>query len=282
MESHNFVYGMKLEALDPRTMDAIRPATVIKVFSNFHFLVVIDDHVDDYEITRMVWLCNSKHPYIYPVGWAQKHSVPFKPPSISGSNSFAWDDYLSKTSSVPAPEYCFGRKEHAKGIQVNMKLEAVNPRSNDEIHIANVCAVTEHMLCVELLPIREKCWYHHKSDLLYPVGWSDSNNYELHIPDVRALKEAQVEEKKVEEKRVTEEWCERIYFNYKCYSGPMISRNKLSKLPKHVGPGPSSLVLKEVMNNLISASYKPARLLKNWEVNEPPEEGMKLEMLKAK
>ncbi|KAG6441891.1 scm-like with four MBT domains protein 2 [Manduca sexta] len=284
LEAHNFVTGMKLEALNPQDMRTVRPATVFKVFNNFHFLVVIDDHVEDHEDTKMAWLCDCMHPYIYPIGWAQKHGIAFKTPKIWKEGTFDWDEYLSMTSSVPAPDYCFGTKQPLEGIEVNMKLEAVNPQNHEEIHVASVDAIVEHMLCVELLPIGEKFWYAQDSDLLFPVGWCDSNNYALHIPDITAIKETKpVEEAKVKEDiKSSDEWCDRIYFNYKCYAGPSISRNKLSQLPKHVGPGPLSLVLKEVLNKIISASYKPAKLLKDWESEGPPEEGMRLEMLRAK
>ncbi|KAJ8735885.1 hypothetical protein PYW07_007505 [Mythimna separata] len=284
LESHNFVSGMKVEALSPQDMRTVRPATVTKVFNNLHFLVVIDDHVEDYEDSKMAWLCDSMHPYIYPIGWAQKNGFTFKTPKIWKEGPFDWDEYLTMTSSVPAPDYCFGNKVPLKGVEVNMKLEAVNPQNHEEIHVANVDSIVEHMLCVELLPIGEKYWYAQDSDLLFPVGWCDSNDYALHIPDTTIEKEPpKVEEKVVKEDvKCSDEWCDRIFFNYKCYAGPSISRNKLSQLPKHVGPGPLSLVLKEVLNKIISASYKPAKLLKDWETEGPPEEGMRLEMLRAK
>ncbi|CAG9796316.1 unnamed protein product [Diatraea saccharalis] len=287
LEVHNFITGMKVEALNPHDMKTIRPATVTKVFNNFHFLVVIDDHLEDYEDTKMAWLCDSMHPYIFPIGWAEKNSISFKVPKIWKEGSFDWDEYLSMTSSVPAPEYCFGNKEPLKGFEVNMKLEAVNPQNHEEIHVASVHSVVEHMVCVELLPIGEKFWYAQNSDLLLPVGWCDSNNYALHIPDMSNVNKESpkpIEESRniKEDKMSQEEWCDRIFFNYKCYSGPSISRNKLSQLPKHVGPGPLSLVLKEVLNKIISASYKPAKLLKDWESEGPPGEGMRLEMLRAK
>ncbi|KAL0850775.1 hypothetical protein ABMA28_006706 [Loxostege sticticalis] len=287
LEVHNFITGMKLEALNPQDMKTVRPATVAKVFNNFHFLVVLDDHLEDYEDSKMAWLCDSLHPYIYPIGWAQKNNITFKTPKIWKEGNFDWDEYLAMTSSVPAPDYCFGNKEPVKGFEANMKLEAVNPLNHEEIHVATVDSITEHMVCVELVPIGEKFWFAQNSDLLFPVGWCDSNNYELHIPDVSvATKEPAkpVEEPRnvKEDIKSTDEWCDRIFFNYKCYAGPSISRNKLSQLPKHVGPGPLSLVLKEVLNKIISASYKPAKLLKDWETEGPAEEGMRLEMLRAK
>lgn len=276
---------MKLEALNRQDMKTLRPATVLKVFNNFHFVVVLDDHLEDYEDTKMAWLCDSMHPYIYPMGWAQTHGLAFKAPKTWTTEApFDWDEYLLMTKSVPAPDYCFGVKQPLEGIEVNMKLEAVNPQNHEEIHVASIDAIVEHMLCVELLPIGEKYWYSQDSDMLFPVGWCDSNNYALHVPNSSIDKETVVEELKVVKKDIknSDEWCDRIFFNYKCYAGPSISRNKLSQLPKHVGPGPLSLVLKEVLNKIISASYKPAKLLKDWETEGPPEDGMRLEMLRAK
>ncbi|KAM3958612.1 scm-like with four MBT domains protein 2 [Aphomia sociella] len=286
LEVHNFVTGMKLEALSPQDMKSIKPATVTKVFNNFHFLVVIDDHHEDYEESKMAWLCDSMHPYIYPIGWAEKKGINLKTPKIWKEGTFDWDEYLSMTSSVPAPDYCFGTKTPREGIEVNMKLEAVNPQNHAEIHVATVHSIVEHMACVELLPIGEKVWYSHDSDLLLPAGWCDSNNYELHIPATTTNKEvpkpAEEVRKVKEDIKTAEEWCDRIFFNYKCYAGPSISKNKLSQLPKHVGPGPLSLVLKEVLNKMISASYKPAKLLKDWESEDAPEGARRLEMLRAK
>ncbi|XP_026487032.2 scm-like with four MBT domains protein 2 [Vanessa tameamea] len=285
LEAHSFATGMKLEALSPLDMNTFCPATVTKIFNNLQFLVVIDDHIDDYEDTKMAWMCDNMHPYIYPIGWAQRNKLELKPPKIWTEGAFDWEEYLSMTASVPAPDYCFGNKDLLKGIDVNMKLEAANPLNHEEIHVATVESIVEHMLYVELLPIGEKYWFSQDSDLLFPVGWCDSNNYELHIPDTNPKEPPKpIEEPKTikEDLKSTEEWCDRIFFNYKCYAGPSISRNKLSQLPKAVGPGPLLLVLKEVLNKIISASYKPAKLLKDWETEGPPEEGMRLEMLRAK
>ncbi|CAH2050895.1 unnamed protein product, partial [Iphiclides podalirius] len=277
-EAHSFVTGMKLEALSPGDMRSIRPATVATVFNNLHFLVVIDDHLDDHEESKMAWLCDNMHPYIYPIGWAQRHGLALRPPRAWTGGAFDWDEYLAMTSSVPAPEYCFGGKEPARGFEADMRLEAANPTRQEEIHVASVVSTVEHMVCVELIPIGERFWCAQGSDLLFPAGWCDSNGHELHVPDTRA--EAPGAEAEPEPRRA--EWCDRIYFNYKCYAGPSISRNKLSRLPKHVGPGPLPLVLREVLNKLISASYKPAKLLKDWEADGEPADGMRLDVLRAK
>ncbi|XP_045446422.1 scm-like with four MBT domains protein 2 [Melitaea cinxia] len=274
-EAHNFAVGMKVEALSPVDMKAFCPATVTKIFNNLYFSVVIDDHIDDYEGTKMAWMCDNMHPYIYPMGWAHRNKLELRPPKVWKEGPFDWEEYLSMTASIPAPEHCFGNKDLLKGIEVNMKLKDANPLND----------IVKHMLHVELLPIGQKYRCSQESG---PVGWCDSNNYDsnkLHIPDTKPKELPKpVEELKTikEDLKTSEEWCDRIYFNYKCYAGPSITRNKLSQLPKHVGPGPLLLVLKEVLNKIISASYKPAKLLKDWETEGPPEEGMRLEMLRAK
>lgn len=290
-EPHHFIIGMKLEALDPQTMDSVRPATVVKVFNSFHFLVILDDHVPNLEDSEAGWLCHVMHPYIYPIGWAQKNKVTFTSPKIwSTSKEFDWDEYLSMTSSVPAPDYCFGMQNTTitNDFGKNMTLEAVNPKNENEIEAAIISHRVEHMLCVQLLCSRSTVWYHSESENLFPIGWCTANNYALQEPldniekvEVKPQSEPEIHKETIK-MQLADEWCDRIFFNYKCYAGPMISRNKLSQLPKHVGPGPLSLVIKEVLNMIISASYKPAKLLKDWECDGNADDGMRLEMLKAK
>lgn len=41
-------------------------------------------------------------------------------------------------------------------------------------------------------------------------------------------------------------WCPKIYFNHRCFSGAFLSKARLAVLPKSVGPGPITLVMKEV------------------------------------
>ncbi|CAH2102082.1 unnamed protein product [Euphydryas editha] len=284
LEAHSFAMGMKVEALSP-DMKTFCPATVTKIFNDLQFLVEIDDYIDDYEDSKMAWMCDNMHPYIYPIGWAQRNKLEIKPPKIWKEGPFDWDEYLSMTASVPAPEYCFGNKDLLKGLQVNMKLEAANPLNREEIHVANVESIVEHMLYVELIPIGEKYWFSQNSDLLFPVGWCESISYELHIPDTNPKDPPKpVEEPRTirEEFKSSKEWCDKIFFNYKCYAGPSINRIKLSHLPKHVGPGPLLLVMKDVLNKIISTSHTPAKLLKDWETEALPEKGMKLDMLRAK
>ena len=56
-------------------------------------------------------------------------------------------------------------------------------------------------------------------------------------------------------------WCPRIYFNYKCFTGPSLSKSKLCNLPRFVGPGPVLLVMQEVISKILSIAYVSSRIL---------------------
>jgi hypothetical protein len=77
-------------------------------------------------------------------------------------------------------------------------------------------------------------------------------------------------------------WCPKIYFNHKCFTGPFLSKGKLAQLPKTVGPGPVTLVLREVLSMLISVAYKSRQVLKELQCEGSLPPGRHLEVLKAK
>lgn len=82
---HDFKVGMKVEALSPTDRMKICPATVTKIFDDVYFLVNVDAHterlnsLDDIFVPNHsesnTWLCTAEHPYIFPIGWAQKHNI---------------------------------------------------------------------------------------------------------------------------------------------------------------------------------------------------------------
>ena len=77
-------------------------------------------------------------------------------------------------------------------------------------------------------------------------------------------------------------WCPKIYFNHRCFSGPLLSKGRIAELPKCVGPGPVELVLKEVLTMLISVAYKSSRVLREIQVDGPANPKMTQQILKAK
>ena len=50
---------------------------------------------------------------------------------------------------------------------------------------------------------------------------------------------------------VGSDWCPKIYFNHLCFSGGFLSKGRIAELPRSVGPGPVSLVMKEVGHDYI-------------------------------
>lgn len=79
-------------------------------------------------------------------------------------------------------------------------------------------------------------------------------------------------------------WCPKIYFNFRCFSGPLLSRIRVAALPRSVGPGPIGLVMKEVLSQLMNGAYKPGSVLKQLqgEPSDPIPPGTSLEPMKAK
>lgn len=68
---HDLTVGMKCEALHPKNRIEICPATVVKIFDEFYFLVVIDDlTLDDDGLlsSDLFWLGYIGHPCIFPIG----------------------------------------------------------------------------------------------------------------------------------------------------------------------------------------------------------------------
>ncbi|XP_034938409.1 scm-like with four MBT domains protein 1 [Chelonus insularis] len=306
--SHKFTVGMKLEAVVPFDRTKISPATVVKVFDEIYFLVEIDDikseKQDDDTLTyiydeKTTWLCTSKHPYIFPVGWTEKKNLKLTPPkSWSLQNGeFNWKSYLHETNSKAADEELFYVRESAteSGFEVGMRLEAVDPKNENIICAAHISKVVDDLLWLILdhYKSRPEHIVHMHSLKIFPVGWCESNHYPLKPPRdyVEVCKKLEKPDKDDVKKNILDIpipeprsslWCPKIYFNYRCFTGPMISKGKLATLPKSVGPGPVTLVMKEVLSMIVSVGYRSARILKVLQCDSKPDPGYHLEVLKAK
>lgn len=299
---HKFIVGMKLEAVHPHNMVEICPASVVRVFSPCHFLIQIDSYATmESDETDSFWLCTVEHPYIFPVGWAQEHELRLTHPRgwTTSKEEFDWSEYLEATKSNAAPTSCFPQRESFKGLGFAqaMKLEAVNPENQHQICAASIVRIIDHLLWIHL-ESNDSFHPNHivsmDSHDIFPVGWCESNSYPLKPPRsyqmsvkqeqnqtaVNAKKETSVSSSLQQQQRSY--WCPKIYFNHKCFSGPFLSKGKLAQLPKAVGPGPVTLVMREVLSMLISVAYKSSRVLKELQTDGKPQPGMHLEILKAK
>jgi hypothetical protein len=177
-----------------------------------------------------------------------------------------------------------------------MRLEAIDPENENSICAAHISKIIDNLLWLKLDSCNDNRITHivHMHSLqIFPVGWCESNHYPFKPPkdyievckkvqtDTTATKKNNVIDVPLSEPR-SSLWCPKIYFNYRCFTGPMISKGKLATLPKAVGPGPVVLVMREVLSMIVSVGYRSARILKVLQCDTKPEPGYNLEVLKAK
>lgn len=222
----------------------------------------------------------------HPQGWTSK------------TEDFDWNNYLETFHASAASENLFSKRASAAeaGFECGMRLEAVDPEHEHIICAAHITKIIENLLWIKL-DNYEYFRPDHIVDMhslqIFPVGWCESNHYPLKPPHnyIEICKKLEMfvkEEKKanpldipISEPR-SSLWCPKIYFNYRCFTGPMISKGKLATLPKSVGPGPVILVMREVLSMIVSVGYRSARILKVLQCDSKPDPGYHLEVLKAK
>ncbi|XP_053890833.1 scm-like with four MBT domains protein 1 isoform X2 [Malaclemys terrapin pileata] len=305
---HSFTASMKLEAVDPVAPFVLSPATVVKVFNEKYFLVEIDDLRPECTTSRS-YICHVNSAGIFPVQWSLKNGLHLSPPPGYPGQDFDWADYLKQCGAEAAPQSCFPLLTSNHGFKENMKLEAVNPVDPGEICIATVTKVKESYLWLQLegskRPVPE-CILSVDSMNIFPVGWCETNGYQLRPPR-RAIVNKQRKiavvqpEKQILSSRTVHErlknqelnstdsvvingkyCCPKIYFNHRCFSGPYLNKGRIAELPQSVGPGNCVLVLKEVLTLLINAAYKPSRVLRELQLDEDAAWHGHGETLKAK
>ncbi|XP_039932433.1 scm-like with four MBT domains protein 1 isoform X1 [Hirundo rustica] len=307
---HSFSEGMKLEAVDPMAPFVISPATVLKVqvYNDKYFLIEMDDLRPE-RATSQRYVCHVDSAGIFPVQWSLKNGLHLSPPAGYPGQDFDWADYLKQCGAAAAPQSCFPSLTSDHGFKENMKLEAVNPVDPEEVCIATVTKLKDSYLWLQLegskKPIPE-CIVSVESMNIFPVGWCETNGYQLRPPRkaiVNKQKKIAVvqPEKQILSSRTVHDGlknqelnssdsvvingkycCPKIYFNHRCFSGPYLNKGRIAELPQSVGPGNCVLVLKEVLTLLINAAYKPSRVLRELQLDEEAAWHGHGETLKAK
>ncbi|XP_065498675.1 scm-like with four MBT domains protein 1 [Caloenas nicobarica] len=305
---HAFSEGMKLEAVDPMAPFVISPATVVKVFNEKYFMIEIDDLRAERTTSRS-YICHVNSAGIFPVQWSLKNGLHLSPPPGYPGQDFDWADYLKQCGAEAAPQSCFPSLTSDHGFKENMKLEAVNPVDPEEVCIATVTKLRDSYLWLQLegskKPIPD-CIVSVESMNIFPVGWCETNGYQLRPPRkaiVNKQKKIAVvqPEKQILSSRTVHDGlknqelnssdsvvingrycCPKIYFNHRCFSGPYLNKGRIAELPQSVGPGNCVLVLKEVLTLLINAAYKPSRVLRELQLDEEAAWHGHGETLKAK
>ncbi|GAB6033518.1 Scm-like with four MBT domains protein 2 [Chamberlinius hualienensis] len=295
VKPHKFQEGMKLEVLDPQSRTRICAATVSKVYNRYYFNVQLDHSSGSSTCSSPFICCHSQTPCIFPPGWAKANHLEVEFWDRGNSNDeFEWDEYVEnifKQTGSPvqlAPpetfECVFVQQEEK--FEMGMKLEAVNLSNPHQICVATVCKVTGHLLWIQLdtsssiFPNQIVACTSHD---IFPCNWCDYNGYTLKVPTAWQQSAQKSSNKKVaivipkkqqtkNESKSDDEslkdsdapgraWCPVIYINHKCFTGPFLSISRIAELPKHVGPGPIHLVLKEVISMIVGVSYLPSRCL---------------------
>nr|XP_030138863.3 scm-like with four MBT domains protein 1 [Taeniopygia guttata] len=305
---HSFSEGMKLEAVDPMAPFLISPATVLKVYNDKYFLIEMDDLRAE-RASSQRYVCHLNSAGIFPVQWSLKNGLHLSPPPGYPGQDFDWADYLKQCGAEAAPQSCFPLLTSDHGFKENMKLEAVNPVDPEEVCIATVTKLRDSYLWLQLegskKPVPE-CIVSVESMNIFPVGWCETNGYQLRPPRkaiVNKQKKIAVvqPEKQILSSRTVHDGlknqelnssdsviingkycCPKIYFNHRCFSGPYLNKGRIAELPQSVGPGNCVLVLKEVLTLLINAAYKPSRVLRELQLDEEAAWHGHGETLKAK
>ncbi|KFP04867.1 Scm-like with four MBT domains protein 1, partial [Calypte anna] len=305
---HSFSEGMKLEAVDPMAPFVISPATVIKVYNEKYFMIEIDDLRPERTPSHS-YICHVNSAGIFPVQWSLKNGLHLSPPPGYPGQDFDWADYLKQCGAEAAPQTCFPLLTSDHGFKENMKLEAVNPVDPEEVCIATVTKLKESYLWLQLegskKPVPD-CIVSVESMNIFPVGWCETNGYQLRPPRkaiVNKQKKIAVvqPEKQILSSRTVHDGlknqelnssdsvvingkycCPKIYFNHRCFSGPYLNKGRIAELPQSVGPGNCVLVLKEVLTLLINAAYNPSRVLRELQLDEEAAWHGHGETLKAK
>ncbi|NXR52622.1 SMBT1 protein, partial [Hippolais icterina] len=305
---HSFSEGMKLEAVDPMAPFVISPATVLKVYNDKYFLIEMDDLRPERAPSQR-YVCHVNSAGIFPVQWSLKNGLHLSPPPGYPGQDFDWADYLKQCGAEAAPQSCFPLLTSDHGFKENMKLEAVNPVDPEEVCIATVTKLKDSYLWLQLegskKPVPE-CIVSVESMNIFPVGWCETNGYQLRPPRkaiVNKQKKIAVvqPEKQILSSRTVHDGlknqelnssdsvvingkycCPKIYFNHRCFSGPYLNKGRIAELPQSVGPGNCVLVLKEVLTLLINAAYKPSRVLRELQLDEEAAWHGHGETLKAK
>ncbi|XP_076015880.1 scm-like with four MBT domains protein 2 isoform X2 [Genypterus blacodes] len=308
LPEHSFKTGMKLEMVSPWEQLQICPVSVSRVYSQNYFQVMLDDLSAEAKPRSLP--CRANSPGILPVQWCLKNGVGLERPRGYEGLDFDWADYLKQSGSEAAPDACFPDSWQSRAFAKNMWLEAVNPHWPAEVCVAQVTQVRGRLLWLRLEGVAKplsECIVDVESMDIFPVGWCEANAYPLTPP----FKPVRQKEKKIAvvqpEKQLappqpvetpvslcqplsidpgsangSRYCCSKIFVNHHCFSGPYLNKGRIAELPQAVGPGKCTLVLKELLNMLINAAYKPGRVLKELQDVQDQSWDCQEETLKAK
>ena len=205
------------------------------------------------------WIPQADNNCILPYSWAEENEIPIESSDLPPASSF-------KVKS----------SDRISEFKANGRIEVVHPDDPDKVCEAVIIRVTPPLIWSQVSAEKIHVLPFNSTDM-FPAGWSQNNDYPLtKLLPKNGKKETKSSEEGKGRKTVTEDensgldfpqspqykgWCPRIYFNYKCFTGPSLSKSKLCNLPRFVGPGPVLLVMQEVISKILSIAYVSSRIL---------------------
>ncbi|KAM9632885.1 LOW QUALITY PROTEIN: lethal(3)malignant brain tumor-like protein 4 [Trichechus inunguis] len=178
--------GMKLEAVDrksPALVCVVTIADIVEDCLKVHF-----DNWDDSD-----YWCDVNSPYMQTVGWCQQNGRTLTlPQDYPDPEKFSWTEYLEATQTNAVPAKVFEmRLPH--GFLPNMKLQVVDRRNPELIHVATVIDVDGPRIKVHFDGWDHKYdyWLDVDSPDIHPNWWCDVTGHPLEVPypDVLLLPE---------------------------------------------------------------------------------------------
>lgn len=217
-------------------------------------------------------------------GWAASHGVEQSTCDISSSQQ----DPLNFIK-----QEAWYKKSYDPHIQLTpgMKLEVVNPLDRSQMCVGTVsCVYDRHVLVVniDIQGANTQYLFHLMGCEVFPLGWSKSTGHPILPPHTSLPPQTTTAPAVVPQAPAAPIRCHgtekiTIYLNYKCFTGPFLSKSKLASLPKQVGPGPVKLVLLNVVKRIANLAYVQMRILRELEApNCRTRDGRTREELKVK
>jgi hypothetical protein len=201
---------------------------------------------------------------ILPNSWSEENEIPIQ------------STFLDK-----AEEFKLKTSERISEFKSNGKIEVVHPDDPEKVCEAVIIRVTPPLIWVQVSLERIHVLPFNSTEM-FPHGWCDNNDYPLTklLPKIVTSKNEREEQRSRKQTAMDDDnsnslplevsslnsngakgWCPRIYFNYKCFTGPSLSKSKLCNLPRFVGPGPVLLVMQEVISKILSIAYVSSKIL---------------------
>ncbi|XP_066529581.1 lethal(3)malignant brain tumor-like protein 4 isoform X2 [Hoplias malabaricus] len=174
-----FRAGMKLEAVDRKNTSLVCVATISAVVDN-RLLIHLDNCDDTYD-----YWCDASSPYIHPVGYCEEAEISLTTPAeYKHPKSFSWEKYLEETGSQAAPARAF-KQRPPHGLQIGMKLEAVDKRNPMLIRVATISDTDDHRVKIHFDGWSEEYdyWLDADSTDLHPMSWCQKTGHPLQHPN---------------------------------------------------------------------------------------------------